>query len=342
MLYLTTRDKADAFTAARALTEDRGPDGGLFVPYKFPEVQDLAELKKKTSGQATADILNLFFGTNLTGWDLDFSVGRTPVKLVPMNYRILLAEAWHNHDWDFSGSAGDLVSRVLGEDQAVSAWGWTAMRIACLFGVFSDLVRTGAADEARLVDLAVPCGDFSMVLAAWMARKMGRPIGTVICSCNENSGAWDLLNYGQLHTDAPSEQTELPECDYAVPPHLEAYIYQVLGPWQAKKFADCCTKRRIYAPADAETQLLRQGIFAAVVSQKRTGEIISSVDQTNGLILEPYSALAFAGLQDYRAKTGESRPALIWSERSPARQAALTARALGISEEKLIARLNSK
>ena len=36
MLYATTRNSSEAFTAQRVLTGKRGPDGGLFVPYRIP------------------------------------------------------------------------------------------------------------------------------------------------------------------------------------------------------------------------------------------------------------------------------------------------------------------
>ena len=35
MLYVTTRG-GDAFTAFRALSESRGPEGGFFVPLRLP------------------------------------------------------------------------------------------------------------------------------------------------------------------------------------------------------------------------------------------------------------------------------------------------------------------
>lgn len=36
MLYISTRNKSDSYTAHRALHEDRTPDGGLFMPMQVP------------------------------------------------------------------------------------------------------------------------------------------------------------------------------------------------------------------------------------------------------------------------------------------------------------------
>ena len=49
MLYVTTRVRGDAFTAMHALTENRGPGGGFFVPLRLPHLDayQIAELEKK-------------------------------------------------------------------------------------------------------------------------------------------------------------------------------------------------------------------------------------------------------------------------------------------------------
>ena len=65
--------------------------------------------------------------------------------------------------------------------------------------------------------------------------------------------------------------------------------------------------------------------------------MISSVYRTNRYLIGPYTALAYGGLTDYRAKTGESRTAVILAERAPAQDAAVVAVAMGTTEEQLLA-----
>ena len=67
MLYLTTRSKQNTYTAARALTEDRGPDGGFYVPLQLPRLDDseIKSLGANSFSQNVAEVINLFFGTRL-------------------------------------------------------------------------------------------------------------------------------------------------------------------------------------------------------------------------------------------------------------------------------------
>ena len=53
MLYVTTRNKNDAYTAHKTLTTDRGVNGGFFVPFQLPVLtgEEIAALKEKSFGQ---------------------------------------------------------------------------------------------------------------------------------------------------------------------------------------------------------------------------------------------------------------------------------------------------
>lgn len=342
MLYITTRDKTNSFTAPRAIAADRSPDGGLFVPFRMPKL-DPAEIKalsQKSFGQIMADVLNLFFSAGLSGWDVDFAVGRSPVKQAAMNYRIWMVETWHNQEWNFDWLVQHLMTRIFGKKQEITDWAKIAVRIAALFGVYGELQRDGVTDPDHPMDVAVMAGDFSGPMAVRYAREMGLPIGTIVCSCNENGAPWDLLHHGQIHTDAVAVSTGLPEADYSLPPDLERLVFGALGYEENQKYCEVCRQGRIYAPDLESAEKLRSGLFGAVVSRKRMDGIIRNVYRTNSYLLDPHAALAYGGLQDYRAKTGESRPALILSERSPSCSCEIVADALGISVQELKDRLH--
>ena len=98
MLYVTTRVRGDAFTAIHALTENRGPEGGFFVPLRLPRLNahQIAELEKKPFAHTVAEILNQFFGTQIDGHEMELGIGRYPVKLIGLNGKATVAKTWHN------------------------------------------------------------------------------------------------------------------------------------------------------------------------------------------------------------------------------------------------------
>ncbi len=84
MLYATTRNAQEAYTAQRALTENRGPDGGLYVPFREPSFSEemLGSLLKMPARDCMAQMLNLLFRKQLTGWDIELAVGKHPIGVM--------------------------------------------------------------------------------------------------------------------------------------------------------------------------------------------------------------------------------------------------------------------
>ena len=112
MLYMTTRDRFDAHTIAASLQSDCGPDGGRYVPFKMPAytADEIAQLGEKGFGQCVADVLNLFFCVNLSGWDVECSVGRNICNIAPINHKVLVAELWNNPQWSYAWLENTLIS----------------------------------------------------------------------------------------------------------------------------------------------------------------------------------------------------------------------------------------
>lgn len=337
MLYVTTRNNRDVFTAHRALRENRGPDGGMYLPFRTPQFSqaDIEALAEKTFSQNVAEILNLLFKTKLTSWDVDFSIGRYPVRLEPLRHRIIMAETWHNPDWNYDRVVRNLVSHLCDTEEVPGDWAKIAVRIAVLFGIFGELKRSGI----ETADISMVSGGFSAPISAWYARQWGLPIGNMICCCNENNSLWDLICHGQLRTDTVSISTAMPEADIALPEDLERLLYECGGISEVEQYLRACRAGKMYCPNDAVLHKLRKGLFVSVASSHRMETTIPSVYRTHNYLLSPYSALAYAGLLDYRAKTGETRHAIVLAEKSPVCDAEIVAKALGISAEELVKHL---
>lgn len=322
MLYVTTRVSQDAYTAGRALSENRCPEGGFFVPMRLPHFDEaqIAQLAEKTFSQNMAEILNLFFGTRLDGRSLEFGIGRYPIKLSPLCSKITVAECWHNPSQKFERLISGTEKALRQSDQISrnpSDWLQIATRIAVLFGIVGQLLRSGSLATGNKLDISVPSGDLSALMAVWYARAMGLPVGTIICSCNENTMLWNLLHKGELRTDTLAVRTHTPNCDYAVPYSLERLIFATLGREETKRFCETCRVGGSYCLESKQREVLSEGIYVSVVSDKRMASTIPNLYKTTGFVADPYTALAYSGLIDYRAATGESRQALILTEDHP-------------------------
>lgn len=340
MLYVTTRPDQDAYTAFKALTESRAPGEGLFLPMQLPTKNSLEiqALKGKTFAQNVAEIVNQFFSCDLDGWGIEFAIGRYPIKLTRVSGRATIAETWHNPAWRFERLARGIEKAIRQSDQisqSPSDWLMIASRIAVFFGIFGELLQDGTTAPDAPIDVAVPSGNLSACVAACYARKMGLPIANVIVCCNENAAAWNLLHKGELRTDAVLQPTTTPDCDHQVPVDLERLIYDAFGEGEVQKFLEVLDCKGNYYLEPWQLEQLRQGICVAVVSQSRVSSTISTLYGTSSYLADPYTALTYAGLIDYRARSGEGRHCLILSEESPVFSQNLIADSLGITSAEL-------
>ena len=320
MQYVTTRSNAELYPARAALLEERSPDGGFYVPVSLPRLGDdkIEALSRRNFNQCVADILNLFFETRLTCYDIDFATGRCPVRLVGLPHRIWLGETFHNLEGDFERMVKNLYCRVSGfEDREPTAWFRIALRMGVLFGFFGKLMRKEAAGLRNPMDVAVISGDFSAVMAAWYARKMGLPIGNIVLACNENNNPWELLHNGGLRANLTLLETKTPEADFLIPPQMERFIHSCGGDREVLRFLAACEEGRMYIPGDNVFAAMKQGMQPAVVGQPRVLSAVPNVFRTHDQLLHLTTALAYCGLMDYRSGAGESRTVLILSEKDP-------------------------
>lgn len=345
MLYQSTRTKNDTYTAGRALSENRSPDGGFFVPMKFHRFtkNEIKKLGEKSFSQNVADIINQFFSTQLDSWAIEFAIGRYPVKLVTIGSREIVAEVWHNPVWKFERLAKGIEKAIRQSDDVSvipTDWLMIASRIAVLFGIFGELFRQGISRGDESIDIAVPNGNFSGPMAVWYAKQMGLPISAVLCCCNDNNGTWKLLHKGEIRTDAPSVKSPAPQCDYTAPEDLERLIFANLGLRATLEYSEICKKGGNFYLEPDQQKKLRDCMYVPVTGNKRLESAVKSLYNSCAYPADVYTALCYSGILDYRSVTGEGRTVLILSEESPVYSAAFLSKCLNISPQELKERIN--
>lgn len=332
MLYVSTRNKQDSYTAHRALLENYAPDGGMFVPLHFATLtpDEIAVLKEKSFSENVAFVLNLLFSRQLNSWDVEFSIGRYPFRLAMLNQRIVIAELWHNIENCYDHLVESLYQKLTDGDTdsgKPTQWVKIAVEIAVIFGLYGELQKQGL----ETIDMAVTADDFLYPISAWYARKMGLPINCIICGCNRNEKLWDFLQRGEFdHSQSGAAKTDGVEniC-------IERLLFGTLGQSGVLAYLDANQAGRTFLLNEDELPVFNDGFFASVIGNNRTGTVINSIYRTNTYITEPVTAISYAALQDYRAKTGENRQTLILARQTPALFAEQIASAIGITQEKV-------
>lgn len=307
MLYLSTKNKADSFTAYKVLRSAVIPDGGLFMPMQVPVQNDvaLAQFEQISFGEAVAAVVNLFFGTKLSGWDIDLEVGRQAVDLVSIGHKVSVVESRHNPTGLHSCFVQRLYNLALGDRQNTlqpNAWFCTVARIAILFGIYGKCCRR----EVYEFDVAVDAADWQMLLAVRYAQKMGLPVNKIILGCSDGDGLWDFLSYGD-YTAAKKERNI----------GFEALLWLEFGYDEVSRYHASLENKLTYRLNTIRLESFRKDLFVTVVGDKRAKNVVESTAMTNQYQMDTYTARAFGALLNYRAKTGENKNTLLFALNVP-------------------------
>ena len=337
MLYLSTRNSHDAFTAYRTLCSDCAPDNGAYIPLTMPtfNADEILSLQNKPFGNIIADILNQFFSAKLTSWDVEFAIGRNPSKLSVMSQKTVIAELWHSPEGCFNSFVKALYARLNDNNvipQEPTEWVKTAVRISVIFALYGQLLSEGILNADETYDISVCLNDFTTLSAASYAKDMGLPIGSIICTCADSDFMWDIIHRGVFPAVDTNTETRL---------GIERLLASALGEAAVNTMVEKHGGNRSFTLSEEEQPQFKREMFCAVIGKPRAASTINSIYRSNCYIIDPIAALSYSGLQDYRSKSGENRITLLLSESSPLRHVAEISNATGLATETLQQLVNS-
>ena len=113
-------------------------------------------------------------------------------------------------------------------------WGRILPQVVYYISAYCDLVRDGKLAMGDKVNFCVPTGNFGDILAAYYAKRMGLPVGKLICASNCNDVLTDFLRTGVYDKNRPFHTTMSPSMDILVSSNLERLLFDLSGENDAK------------------------------------------------------------------------------------------------------------
>ena len=208
--------------------------------------------------------------------------------------------------------------------------GRLAPQVMYYFRAYKDLLAAGKIRLGDKVNFSVPTGNFGDILAGYLAKKMGLPIGTLICASNANNVLTDFIRTGTYDRRRPLLKTTSPSMDILVSSNLERLLYLLSG--DTKLVASLMKQLKeegAYSVPDALKAAIQKEFWAAYCDDARAAEIIGRVYREQHYLCDPHTASGFAAAEDYRNETGDLTPMVILSTASPYKFPAAVLSAIG-------------
>ncbi|MDR3051359.1 MAG: threonine synthase [Oscillospiraceae bacterium] len=208
--------------------------------------------------------------------------------------------------------------RTLSSANSIN-FGRLAPQVAYYFSAYADLLATGAITPGQRVHFAVPTGNFGNILAAEYARRMGLPVGKLLCASNSNNVLTDFLATGVYDANRPFHQTISPSMDILISSNLERLLFELCGRDASAVSAWMRALRTggRYDIGATHLSALRGHFLGAWVDDGTTRATIRQVWRDHRRLLDPHTAVAARALLDYRQQTGDMAPAVVVSTASP-------------------------
>lgn len=208
-------------------------------------------------------------------------------------------------------------------------WGRLVPQIVYYFSAYADLLGERSIAAGDAVNFTVPTGNFGNILAGYYAKRMGLPVGKLVCASNANNVLTDFLQTGIYDRKRDFYQTMSPSMDILVSSNLERLLYHL-----TEDTAQVVAWMRELAEVgkyDASRLLpaLRESFWAAFADDAATEEEIRAVYERTGYTLDTHTAVAYRAAEGYRRATGDTRPMVVLSTASPYKFGASVLHALG-------------
>ncbi|ACA16800.1 threonine synthase [Methylobacterium sp. 4-46] len=155
---------------------------------------------------------------------------------------------------------------------------------------FTSAVALGAPH--RPVSFAVPTGNFGDILAGWVAKRMGLPVGRLMIGTNANDILARTLATGTYEVRGVAPTTS-PSMDIQVSSNFERLLFEALGrepEGLTRLMAGLKQSGRFTLPPEVLKRVRSEFDAAAVPEPEVAAEIRDTYART-GQILDPHSAI---------------------------------------------------
>ena len=198
-------------------------------------------------------------------------------------------------------------------------FGRLAPQIVYYVSAYCDLVRQGAVAPGETVNAAVPTGNFGNILAAVYAKRMGLPLGRLVCASNRNNILTDFLRTGVYDRNRPFYTTSSPSMDILISSNLERLLYHLHGndPGATGALMAQLASAGRYEVSPAIQGQLKAEFYGGFCDEAETRRTIGELFREKHYLCDPHTAVAVKVYGDYVRETGDGAPCVIASTASP-------------------------
>ena len=209
-------------------------------------------------------------------------------------------------------------------------FGRLAPQIVYYISAYCDLIKNHQIAYGERINVCVPTGNFGNILAAYIAKRMGLPLGKLICASNSNNVLTDFFETGVYDRNRPFHATISPSMDILISSNLERLIWFAAGEEETARLMKLLNSDGRYHISDSVKAELDKDFAAFWCSESETADEIRRIYSDFNYLCDTHTAVAMNAARKYKEKTGDDAKIIIASTASPYKFSPAVCKALGI------------
>lgn len=199
------------------------------------------------------------------------------------------------------------------------SWGRLLPQIACYVSAYCDLLTSNQISENEKFNVCVPTENLENLLACIYAKRMGVPVGNIICASNENKIITDFFNTGIYDTKRKLHKTLSPSMNILLSSNIERLLFEVFAEKDKTIVGlmnDLAKTGRFQVDIDFLLQKV-PFVLAGYATDEEVRETIEAANEEFEYVVDPHTAVALSVYDDYDYETGDDTVPVIVSTTSP-------------------------
>jgi len=197
-------------------------------------------------------------------------------------------------------------------------WGRLVPQIVYYIHAWASLRERGELQPGEKLNFVVPTGNFGDILAGYYAKRMGLPIGKLICASNQNRILSDFFDSGVYDANRPFYRTSSPSMDILISSNLERLLRIRSGDGAfVARTMDALKASRRYAVPPALKAALSEDFLWGWAGEDRAAAATRSAFERHGYLMDPHTAVAAAVLDNIADESVKNGKNVIVSTASP-------------------------
>ena len=194
-------------------------------------------------------------------------------------------------------------------------WGRLVPQIVYYFAAYARLLKAGRIALGDEVDFCVPTGNFGDILAGYYAKRMGLPVGRLVCASNQNNVLTDFLRTGVYTARREFYKTSSPSMDILVSSNLERLLWHVTGSdAEVAGLMDRLNREGSYTVRPETLAAIQETFSCGWSSEEEVAAEIRTRWERDGYLCDTHTAVAFHVAGQHKR---EGMPMVVLSTASP-------------------------